>query len=94
VARVYTVTPPENSELNTAVLRQPGLTYQIRIVNGDQESFIDIDTEQQEGWEEISVPLQAYWNRPITIYLGAMVTETATDTAAYWANPRLVVNNP
>jgi len=91
----YHIEVPENSELHTAVLTQPGIQYRLRL--GEAAARMETLFAQQPlpagseaEWVEVRLPLPEYANQEIEIWLEATAV-TETDSNAYWANPRLVI---
>ncbi len=94
VARQFATTVPPNSSLQTAVLPQPNLTYRIRIIGSDgaTETIFLLSDSEGKNWQETAVPLDNYWGETVIISLEVR-GEGEEDTAVYWANPRLVIDN-
>lgn len=91
----YQIEVPENSELHTAVLAQPGIQYRLRLGSnaGQLETAFEqgsLPSGSAAEWVAVRLPLPEYASQDIEIRLEAM-SDTETETRAYWANPRLVI---
>lgn len=89
-----TITIPENSELHTAVLPQPGLRYRLRLIttSGEETILFDSAGTEGQGWQVLIVPVEEYWGTAVTLNFELFSSGVAEDTSGYWGNPRLVID--
>ena len=86
---------PPNSVLETAVLPQPGVSYRLRLqtADGEQQIVFEQSGDAAQEWQPISVPLAEYAGSTLTLRFEVLGENLAEDSGAYWANPRLGIDN-
>ena len=90
-----TLTLPENSALQTAVLPQPGLRYRLRLIPavGSEVILFDSDSGEAKNWQPLEIPLEVYGETAVTIRFEVLAENAAEDMVGYWGNPRLAVDS-
>jgi hypothetical protein len=85
---------PINSVLETAVLPQSGLHYRLRLQTNSGETRVLYETSGDEApeWQPISLPLGLFSDTIVTLHFEVLGENLAENSAAYWANPRLVLD--
>ena len=86
---------PENSVLETAVLPLPGLSYRLRLqtADGEQQTVFEQTGGETQSWQPISVPLEQYAGSTLTVRFEVLGENLAEGSGAYWANPRLGIDD-
>ena len=92
LAHKVDLTLPVNSELQTAVLPTFGLQYRLRLVTNSGEARILYESGETVGtvWQPVAIPLGLFADTAVTLYFEVRGENLTDDSAAYWANPRLV----
>jgi hypothetical protein len=91
------ITPiPGNSTLEFGILQHAELRYRVQLTNSANESFLLFDSQMvaqtTDGWLDISLPLQAYWEQPIILSFEVMSKDIISQPTGYYANPRFTID--
>lgn len=92
----YSVFIPPESELAMYILGQPGHTFRLRVEteDGTVATLFRQTLEAGSGdmWQAVQIPLTDYSGQTVIIRLESTATSEAAAQAAFWGNPRLVID--
>ncbi|MCA9916852.1 MAG: hypothetical protein KC445_02825 [Anaerolineales bacterium] len=87
---------PEDSVLETAVLPQAGIQYRLRLLTNNGEEhllFASLGDTQTRSWQPVSAALSAFAGQTVTLRFEVFGENLAEGSTAYWANPRLGIDD-
>ncbi|MFW5941979.1 MAG: hypothetical protein ACOCXI_09270 [Chloroflexota bacterium] len=96
----YERTVPDDARLRFSILLEgEGKTnFRLRLQPENSEPVTLFEAQRapadfQQGWEQIALPVEAYWGERVTLFWEVMAGEDTEPATAYWANPRFVIGD-
>ncbi|RMG90291.1 MAG: hypothetical protein D6706_19875 [Chloroflexi bacterium] len=91
----YTVNIPEGAALATAIRvkgESGSADFRIRLMrtDGTMETVFMAEGVKAGEWQEVVLPMAAYWGQSVVVRLETAVSQPGIKT--YWANPRLIID--